>query len=97
MKEVGIDVSEDKPHEIREMFKEHFAFVITLSDPKDERTPVWPFTRNLVHWKLPDPLEPASLEDRREALRRVRDEIGKNVRDFASQMLPQLKVRAAGR
>src|SRR5215470_17367420 len=46
MQEIGIDVSEDRPQEIRELFHEHFACVITLSDPKKERDPVWPFTRN---------------------------------------------------
>ena len=97
MREVGIDVSEDQPREIKEMFKEHFACVITLADPKKERDPVWPFTRNLYHWKLEDPLEGAkSPEEKKEALRHVRDEIAENVKEFASSVAPKLKVRAAG-
>jgi arsenate reductase (thioredoxin) len=98
MREVGIDVSSDKPAEIQELFKEHFVCVITLSDPAKERDPVWPFTRNLYHWQLPDPLEgKSSLDEQRRALRQVRDEIADNVRDFASRVAPQLKARAAGK
>jgi arsenate reductase (thioredoxin) len=94
MREVGIDVSGDQPGEIQELFKEHFACVITLSDPAKERDPVWPFTRNLYHWRLPDPLEgKGTLDEKRQALRRVRDEIAHNVRDFASRVAPQLGVR----
>jgi protein-tyrosine-phosphatase len=97
MQEVGIDVSRDQPAEIQDLFKEHFACVITLSDPAKERDPVWPFTRNLYHWRLTDPLEEkGSAEEKRQAFRRVRDQIAHNVRDFASQVAPQLQSRAAG-
>ena len=97
MREVGIDISEDQPKEIKQLFKEHFSCVITLSDPASERQPVWPFTRNLVHWKLPDPLDvTGSPEQRREALRYVRDRIADNVKQFASSVAPELRARAAG-
>jgi arsenate reductase (thioredoxin) len=97
MREVGIDISQDKPREIQQLFKEHFTCVVTLSDPASERQPVWPFTRNLFHWKLPDPsgIE-GSAEQRREALRHVRDKIADNVRQFASSVAPRLQARAAG-
>jgi arsenate reductase (thioredoxin) len=97
MREVGIDISEDEPQEIKQLFKEHFNFVITLSDPS-ERQPVWPFTWNLVHWKLPDPSGiKGSAEQRREALRYVRDKIADNVRQFAGSVAPRLQARAAGK
>ena len=96
MQEVGIDISEDKPKEIKQMFKEHFTCVITLSDPNSERQPVWPFTRNLFHWKQPDPSGvKGSPEQRREALRHVRDKIADNVKQFASSVAPKLQARAA--
>src|SRR5712672_3424076 len=47
MREVGVDISEDEPKEIKELFQEYFTFVITLSDDAKERSQVWPFTRNL--------------------------------------------------
>lgn len=98
MQEVGIDISQDKPQEIQQMFKEHFSCVITLSDPAKEREPVWPFTRNLVHWKLPDPSGiKGSPEQRREALRHVRDKIADNVKNFADSLAPKMRARAAGK
>jgi arsenate reductase len=98
MREVGIDISEEQPRKIQQLFQEHFSCVVTLSDPAKERDPVWPFTRNLVHWRLPDPLEVnGSPDQQREALRRVRDKIADNVREFASSVMPNLKARAAGR
>jgi arsenate reductase (thioredoxin) len=98
MQEIGIDVSHDKPKEIKELFKEHFTCVITLSDPAKERDPVWPFTRNLLHWRLPDP-DPVeakgSPEQQREAFRHVRDKIADNVRQFASSVAPELHAKKA--
>jgi arsenate reductase len=98
MKEVGIDISEDEPEQIKELFQEHFTCVITLSDDAKERCPVWPFTRNLYHWNLVDPAATdAPPEEQRKALRRVRDEIADNVRDFASRVVPELQMRLQGR
>ena len=94
MKEVGIDVSQDQPDEIKKLFQEHFTFVVTLSDDAKERSPVWPFTRNLFHWSLADPAAAeGSPEQRREALRRVRDAIADNVRDFVRTVVPRLQMR----
>jgi protein-tyrosine-phosphatase len=96
MKEVGIDVSENQPDDIKKLFQEHFTCVVTLSDDAKERSPVWPFTRNLLHWSLVDPsAAEGSPEQRREAFRRVRDEIQRNVRDFAAKVAPALQGRAA--
>lgn len=97
MREVGIDISGGKPKDIKQLFKEHFTCVITMSDPEKERNPVWPFTRNLLHWKLPDPTEVnGSPEQKREALRHIRDKIADNVKDFANSVAPRLRARAAG-
>ena len=94
MQEIGIDLSEDVPKEIARLFREDFTCVITLSDPTRERAPVWPFTRNLYHWRLEDPLEgKSSWQEQREALRHVRDEIHDKVRDFARQVAPRLKAK----
>jgi arsenate reductase len=96
MKEVGIDVSEDQPDDIKKLFQEHFTCVVTLSDDAKERSPVWPFTRNLLHWSLADPAATeGSPEQRRESFRRVRDEIQGKVREFASRVAPMLQGRAA--
>ena len=94
MREVGVDISGQRPKDVAQFFKEHFAYVVTLGDASKERFPVWPFTRNLRHWDLADP-ERASgpIEQKRETFRRVRDEIRNNVSEFVAQTFPQLQVR----
>jgi protein-tyrosine-phosphatase len=76
MSEIGVDLSQQPAKSVSQQFKEHFAFVVTLSDDSKERSPVWPFTRNLLHWSLPDPASvDGPVEKKKEAFRRVRDEI----------------------
>ena len=47
MKEVGVDISAQRPKDIASFFKEHFAYVVTLCDATTEKFPVWPFSRNV--------------------------------------------------
>jgi arsenate reductase (thioredoxin) len=95
MKEVGIDLTEYHAKPVEDSLREHFAFVITLSDDSTERSPVWPFTKNLAHWSLPDPgVGDASAEQARETFRHVRDEIERRVNDFARTVAPQLQSLA---
>jgi arsenate reductase (thioredoxin) len=83
MKEVGVDISTQSPKNIAEFFKEHFNYVVTVCDASKEKFPVWPFTRNIRNWDLADPEQvTGSLEQKRDAFRRVRNEIRRQVRDF---------------
>jgi arsenate reductase (thioredoxin) len=94
MKEVGVDISGQHPKDIAQFFKEHFAYVVTLCDATTEKFPVWPFSRNVRHWSLADPQRATgSLEQKRDAFRRVRDEIGGNVREFLNQTFPHAHAR----
>jgi arsenate reductase (thioredoxin) len=96
MKEVGIDITKQHAKPVADSLKEHFAFVVTLSDDSKERSPVWPFTRNLFHWNLADPAAiDGPPEQRREAFRRVRDEIQRRVRELAAKVAPVLQESAA--
>ena len=87
MKEIGVDISGQHARGVKESLKEHFSYVITVSDDSRERSPVWPFTRNLFHWSITDPERVnGSSEQKREAFRRVRDEISWKVREFLTQL-----------
>jgi arsenate reductase (thioredoxin) len=98
MSEVGIDISGEPVQPVADSLKQHFACVVTLSDDAKERSPIWPFTRNLVHWSLSDPSAFGGPPDRqREALRRLRDEIRGRVNQFASEIAPKLEGLAAAR
>jgi protein-tyrosine-phosphatase len=95
MKEVGIDISAQPVAPVVESLKEHFACVVTLSDDGKERRPVWPFTKNIVHWSLRDPAEvDGALDKQRELFRVVRDEILRNVSVFANTIGRELEAAA---
>jgi arsenate reductase (thioredoxin) len=83
MAEIGIDISKQKPKNVTESLREHFAYVTTVFDAAKERAPVFPFTPNLVRWNLIDPSQTGgSYENVRDAFRRVRDEIKSKVEVF---------------
>lgn len=87
MAENGIDITNQRPKNVREWFKEHFAYVITLADSARERAPVFPFTPHLLHWNLKDPtLISGTAEERKQAFREVRDEIMANLNKFVGQV-----------
>jgi len=95
MNEVGVDISDQHTKEVAESLKEHFSCVVTVCDASKERSPVWPFTRNILHWSLLDPeTVEGSTEQRREVFRRVRDEIQTKVREFAVQTLVEFHARS---
>jgi arsenate reductase len=96
MKEVGVDISNQRPKDIAQFFKEHFSCVVTVCDASREKLPVWPFARNIRKWNIADPERvTGSSEQRREAFSRVRDEIRRQVRDFLREP-PDLRA-APGR
>jgi arsenate reductase len=97
MKEVGVDITELHANNVAQSLKEHFACVVTVCDAPKERFPVWPFTRNIVHWSLVDPetADGAPEPQRREVYRSVRDEIRHKVKEFVEQTLPRLQVAPA--
>jgi protein-tyrosine-phosphatase len=95
MKEVGIDIAAQPAAPVVESLKEHFACVVTLSDDRKERRPVWPFTKNIVHWSLQDPAEVDGTPDtQRELFRMVRDEILRNVSVFTNTIGRELEAAA---
>jgi len=84
MKEVDIDISKQWSKSIPDSFKEHFGFVITVSDPR-ERAPIFPFTPNLVHWDLEDPsVKQVSIEEKKNAFRHAREELRARVQAFVN-------------
>ncbi|MFY9731737.1 MAG: arsenate reductase ArsC [Candidatus Acidiferrales bacterium] len=101
MHEAGTDISLQQAKDVKELLKEHFAYVITACDSARERAPIFPFTPNLVHWSVYDP-ETAehSPEEKKEVFRRVRDEIRAKVESFLNETTkkkPQLSKTAEAR
>lgn len=80
MREVGIDIASQKPHEVRSLFGETFQYVVLMGDEPRERYPVYPFARKIVKWAVPDPeTAAAGPEEKRLRFRQVRDQMRKSV------------------
>jgi len=76
MREVGIDISAQKPREVASLFHETFHFVVVLSDEARERYPLYPFARKLLKWSVPNPEVAArESEAQKQMFRQVRDQM----------------------
>jgi arsenate reductase len=86
MKETGIEIGQHV-EDVKQAIQEHFAYVITVYDAAKEKSPVFPFTVNLMRWSLADPAKMGvSGEEKREMFRGVRDQLRDRVNDFVSQV-----------
>ena len=86
MKEVGIDIRGQESIEVAQALKIHFGYVITLYDATKERSPILPFTFNLLQWSVLDPVTVNGLHARRiEAFRNVREAIHSRIQGFLGE------------
>jgi arsenate reductase len=101
MNEAGVDISHQQAKNVKELLKEHFAYVITVGDLAREKAPIFPFTPNLVRWSVYDPESAQhSAEEKKNVFRRVRDEIRAKVESFLSETTkkkPELAKTAEAR
>jgi arsenate reductase len=101
MRELGIDISTQKSRTIKDSFKRHFVCVVAMCEIPRERCPIWPFTRAIFTWNIHDPASPnGTAAHTLENLRRSRDEIAANMKEFIAQTLPTFQppsAMAAGR
>ena len=85
MKEVGIDISHHSSKHVSECFGQQFPYVITVCDAAAETCPVFPGASKKLHWNFLDPATSQGSEVERLAVfRKVRDEIGAQIRNFIS-------------
>jgi arsenate reductase len=90
MKEAGVDISHQQAKNVKDLLKEHFAYVITVCDSAREKAPIFPFTPNLVHWSIYDPESAQhSEEEKNNVFRRVRDEIRAEIESFLNETTKQ--------
>ena len=86
MREVGIDISGQQPKAVNRFLGRRFSYVITLCDRQKEKScPIFPGAIWRMHWDLEDPSGAPTPAERREAMRRVRDEIQRHVMDFVKK------------
>jgi arsenate reductase (thioredoxin) len=76
MKEVGIDLSNNRPKDVREFLDKPFDYVITVCDKADKECPFFPGAGKRLHWPFSDPPNDRQItEEVLEQFRKVRDAI----------------------
>ena len=87
MKEIGINISENRTKDVFEFFKESklFQYVITVCDEASaERCPIFPGPGQKLHWSFTDPsLLSGTHEEKLSFTRIIRDEIKNRIEEFA--------------
>jgi len=97
MAEDGVDISWQRSSTVADSFRDFFGYVITFYDDAKERSPVFPFTTNLLRWSLIDPSSTkGSFEEKKQTFRRVRDQIKLKVREFVRQVAEKEKEPRQG-
>lgn len=86
MKEVGIDISQNKTDSVFEFFKQGrlYAYVIAVCDAASaERCPIFPGVCNRLNWSFPNPAEFKGTDEEILAeTRKVRDMIKTEIEKF---------------
>lgn len=87
MREIGIDISKQKPHEVSSLFRETFQYVVVMGDEPRERYPLYPFARKLLKWTVPDPeIVSGEPNAKKQAFRQIRDQMKGRVQDLIQTM-----------
>jgi len=82
MREIGIDISQQKSKNVQDFQGARFDYVITVCDRAKESCPTFPGIPTL-HWSFDDPAAAVgSMEERLIQFRRVRDEIAGKIKQF---------------
>lgn len=86
MKEIGYDLSGNSSDSVFEFYRRGrlYDYVITVCDDAVEsECPVFPGITRRLHWPFPDPSAlQGSGEEKTRSLRRIRDAIGRRVREW---------------
>ena len=87
MREVGIDISDQRSKSVDEVAGSEFDNVITVCDKAREECPVFPGRTRRIHWSFEDPAQAAGeWAERLAVFRRVRKLIGARLREWISEL-----------
>jgi arsenate reductase len=102
MREIGIDISQNKTKAVFDFVKsgEAFAYVITVCDEASaERCPIFPGVTTRLHWGFPDPSSfHGSPEEKLARTREVRDAIQEKIESWCGEIgCKRIEAGANGR
>ena len=90
MREVGIDISQNKTQAVFDVFKSgvFFPYVVTVCDESEAAgCPIFPGVTQRLHWSFPDPSALRGTdEERLEGTRKIRDQIRERIEMFCDEM-----------
>jgi arsenate reductase len=90
MAEIGIDISGNRSKSVNEFLGKEIDFVLTVCDSARTECPVFPARTRQIHHTFEDPVyAEGDLAARREAFRRVRDQIRAYLEDEFVPMIRQ--------
>ena len=83
MAELGIDISNHKSQSVENFLDQKFDYVITVCDAARETCPVFPHSKESLHWSFEDPAEATGTEeDIMKVFRKVRDQIREHLQNL---------------
>lgn len=86
MKEVGIDISQNKTKSVFDFYKQgkQYDYVVTVCDESQSGAcPMFPGKGKRLHWRFTDPSQfQGSWEDKLKQTRMVRDQIEAKIKDW---------------
>ncbi len=96
--EEGIDISGKETVSAFDLLKqgEFFTYVVTVCDEASaESCPIFPGTRERLHWGFPDPSTfTGSDEEKLERIREIRDAIKERISDWVAELDAGEKLKA---
>lgn len=82
MREIGIDISQQKSKDVAALLGTHISYVVTVCDHAKERCPVFPGAFKALHWSFSDPAAATGThEEKLAAFRSVRDGLIKRIQE----------------
>lgn len=92
MKDAGIDISSKRTQSVFDLFKKgrFFNYVITVCDEASaERCPIFPNTKERLHWSFPDPARATGGEpEKLEKVKEIRDAIKQKIESWCAATCP---------
>jgi arsenate reductase len=83
MREIDIDISQQRSKSIDEFTGEPFDYVITVCDNANENCPIFPAVTRRLHWSVDDPAAVSDTQQvRLAAFRAARDELRGRLREL---------------